>query len=164
MPGLLPVVKARVARRRARPPPPPAARPERHALPVGPSTQRRHTPTPLAPPREAKAASIAAEAVPETFAGKRLQDTRDTCITRLQEAGVAIARMWTWTGHSQDGIEEILRDHYLVLRAEGQPRWPPSSRPGPARKRSTRPGLVPAAPYGTRPARRRPVSSRTRSS
>jgi len=69
--------------------------------------------------KAAKALFLATPEAPADFAGLRVQDTRDTCITRLFLADVAPARMWTWTGHSQKSIEKILRDHYLVLREEG---------------------------------------------
>lgn len=122
MPAITPPLRARLERRRL------AAHADtvRHlagATPVlwQPGAQRRHdTKTLWTRYCAARAQAIAADAVPETFAGKRLQDTRDTCITRLFEADVAPARMWTWTGHSQSSIEAILKEHYLVLRQEGQ--------------------------------------------
>lgn len=83
-------------------------------------TERRHTVGTLRDRfKTAQAVALAREEVPVSFNGKRMQDTRDTCITRLWEAGVPPARMWPWTGHSQKSIEEILREHYIVLREEG---------------------------------------------
>ncbi|HZL00502.1 MAG TPA: hypothetical protein VFC47_11445 [Caulobacteraceae bacterium] len=67
----------------------------------------------------ARATFAAQEGAPEGFSGLRVQDTRDTCITRLWESGVAPSRMWPWTGHSQRSIEAILREHYIVLREQG---------------------------------------------
>lgn len=49
----------------------------------------------------------------------RLQDTRDTCVTRLFDAGIPIEKIYPWTGHSPDSAHEILREHYRVLRKEG---------------------------------------------
>lgn len=66
--------------------------------------------------REAKAAAIAAEAVPHTLVDKRGADWRDTCITRLWEAVSDFNRITSWTGHSPDEAAQILRDHYIHLR------------------------------------------------
>lgn len=68
---------------------------------------------------DAKKAALKAEAVPETFAGKRLQDCRDTCVTRLFDADVSLARITAWTGHASSAAEGILREHYISLREEG---------------------------------------------
>lgn len=121
MPAITAPVRARIDRRRA------AAidDPVRHfnATPFlwDPEAQRRHT-TRSVWKRfvAAKAEALAAGAVPETLALKKQQDTRDTCITRLWLAGVEISRMWSWTGHAQEGIEEILKEHYIVLLEAGQ--------------------------------------------
>lgn len=77
----------------------------------------------------AKKAAIAAGVLPETFAEKRLQDTRDTCVTRLwaaftsRQAGTqgkgALERIATWGGWALDTVQKILRDHYLSLLDEG---------------------------------------------
>lgn len=86
-----------------------------------PKSQRRHgTRTYWARFTEAQAKALAQQMVPATMTGKRHQDTRDTCITRLYYADVPISRMWTWTGHSQGSIEQILKEHYIVLREAGQ--------------------------------------------
>lgn len=70
--------------------------------------------------KKAKALALLDPACPKSLAGKKHQDTRDTCITRLFEADVAPTRMWTWTGHSQDSIQDIVKEHYIVLREAGQ--------------------------------------------
>jgi|GEM_PF-1488920 len=59
----------------------------------------------------------------------RLQDTRDTCVTRLFVAAMMdktdrfdrtiYERISAWTGHSLKSIETIVRFHYLTLREEG---------------------------------------------
>jgi len=48
----------------------------------------------------------------------RLQDTRDTCVTRLFMAEIPLANIIPWTGHSAKSAEDILRDHYRVIREE----------------------------------------------
>lgn len=67
--------------------------------------------------REAKAGALKAGAVPATFADKRLQDTRDTCVTRLYDAGVTLTRIGSWGGWAKP--DKILRDHYLSLLDAG---------------------------------------------
>lgn len=82
--------------------------------PVG----RAHTSTTIGHRfRDAKKLALKAKAVPETFIDKRLQDTRDTCVTRLYAADVTLARIGSWGGWSRP--EKILRDHYLSLLDEG---------------------------------------------
>lgn len=121
MPAIMAPVRARVDRRMAAA----AADTVRHlrgSTPFlwHPTMQRRHTVRSLRHRfKEAKAKALAAGAVPASLAEKRVQDTRDTCITRLWEAGITPARMWPWTGHSQESIERILRHHYLFLRERG---------------------------------------------
>jgi hypothetical protein len=66
--------------------------------------------------KEAKAAALAADAVPQSLLEKRGGDWRDTCITRLWEAEVGFDRIPSWTGHSPDEAGTILRDHYIALR------------------------------------------------
>jgi len=51
--------------------------------------------------------------------GVRLQDTRDTCVTRLYEAGVPLDEIPSWTGHGPHSAESVLRAHYLVLKRKG---------------------------------------------
>lgn len=68
-----------------------------------------------------KARRKAADANPDLFAPLlkiRLQDTRDTCVTRLFMAGIPIAKIAPWTGHSHKSAEDILREHYRVIREE----------------------------------------------
>ena len=69
--------------------------------------------------RDARGRALAQDAVPGSLAHKRVQDTRDTCVTRLADAAVPFMRIWPWTGHSPKDCETILRDHYIVLREEG---------------------------------------------
>lgn len=125
MPGLLQGVRARLARRKA------AAAQDRvrevrdgqtvTPLLYDPRTHRRHDPDSLWRRHvTARALALAAPgAVPDTLATKRLQDLRDTCVTRLWDAGELPERMWPWTGHSPDDCSRILRQHYLVLREQG---------------------------------------------
>ena len=118
LPGILPVVAARVARRRAEA----DKAPVRHlnAIPFlwDARARRRHTSQSIGDRfREAKGLALAAGAVPETFGLKTLQDTRDTCVTRLYAATVTLARIGSWGGWSNP--EKILREHYLSLLDEG---------------------------------------------
>lgn len=85
---------------------------ERHA--------RRHTSETIGDRfREARKAIVAAGELPPPFLEKRLQDTRDTCVTRLWAAGVTIERIATWGGWSVETARQILHDHYLSLLEEG---------------------------------------------
>lgn len=120
LPGLLQPVKARVERRRV------SANQDRirhlNAPPFlwNPRTQKRHTSKSISDlTREAKLAAVEAGALPEAFLDKRLQDTRDTCVTRLFDAGVPLDRIPPWTGHAGHDAEIILREHYLILREHG---------------------------------------------
>lgn len=120
LPGLLQPVKTRVERRRA------AAETDavRH-LNDAPflwdnRQQRRHTSETIGKRfAYARELAVRAGAVPEGFALKRLQDTRDTCVTRLFDAGVPLHKIPPWTGHTGRDAENILRDHYLSLREAG---------------------------------------------
>lgn len=120
LPGLTSRVKDRVSRRRAA-----AVRDKVRGLNATPflfdvSRDRRHTTQTLGDRfREARALALLKGAVPETFAEKRLQDTRDTCVTRLYEADVKLDKIPAWTGHSPDDRDSILRDHYIYLREAG---------------------------------------------
>lgn len=120
MPAIMPALRARLDRRAAA-----APRDRVRHLTGTPflwdfRTGRRHdTKSFYNRFKAAKALFLATPDAPADFADKLVQDTRDTCITRLFLADVAPPRMWTWTGHSQKSIERILRDHYLVLREEG---------------------------------------------
>lgn len=118
LPGLLPPVHARVARRRAQL--------DAQALPrVGSPPMlwhplgRRHTSETIGERfRAARTGAIEAKALPADF-DKRLQDTRDTCITRLFDADVTLTRITAWTGHASGSAEVILREHYVSLREAG---------------------------------------------
>lgn len=117
LPGILPVVTARLQRRRAEI--------ERIGIgflnappvlwnPLG----RRHTSQSIGDRfREARADAVAAGVMPAAFLEKHLQDTRDTCVTRLYAADVSMARIGSWGGWSNP--EKILREHYLSLLDEG---------------------------------------------
>ncbi|GIK50319.1 MAG: hypothetical protein BroJett013_30160 [Alphaproteobacteria bacterium] len=48
----------------------------------------------------------------------QFRDLRDTAVTRLHLAGVSIANISLWTGHSLKTIEQILEEHYLVSTRE----------------------------------------------
>ncbi|WP_303703379.1 tyrosine-type recombinase/integrase [Brevundimonas naejangsanensis] len=121
LPGLLPPVARRVERRRSEA----EKQPIRHIAgdtPFlwNPKTARRHSSASIGERfREARAAALAADAVPATFSQKRLQDTRDTCITRLFDADVSLTRITAWTGHAASAAETILREHYVSLREAG---------------------------------------------
>lgn len=120
LPALLPAVKARIERRRLS-----AAQDTVRAMNRTPflydfRTQRRHSTSSLSQRmREAKFLALLRDAVPASLEGKRLQDTRDTCITRLYEADVKLDKIPSWTGHSPEDCYEILREHYICLREEG---------------------------------------------
>lgn len=78
---------------------------------------------------DARRLSIAAGAMPEAFGAMTLQDTRDTCVTRLWAAFTtgqaetqgrgAVERIATWGGWAMKTVQDILRDHYLSLLDEG---------------------------------------------
>lgn len=80
---------------------------------------RRHTSETIGDRfREARRAAVAAQAMPADFAAKTLQDTRDTCVTRLAAADVSLDRIATWGGWAVDTAKDILREHYLSLLDE----------------------------------------------
>lgn len=120
LPGIMDRVKARVERRRL------ASRNDkvRH-LNSTPflydfRLERPHTTSTIGYRfREAKFLALLRDIVPESFADKRLQDTRDTCITRLYEADVKLDKIPAWTGHSPNDRDDILREHYICLREAG---------------------------------------------
>lgn len=121
LPGLLAPVTRRVERRRLQLASTPALR-HFNDPPFlwAPGGQRRHDSDSIGIRfRRAKTEALEAGAVPATFAGKRLQDTRDTCVTRLWAAGVSLDRMPPWGGWATDAPRSILRDHYLSLLEEG---------------------------------------------
>jgi hypothetical protein len=119
LPGLLEPIQRRVARRRA----------EANADPVRHLNDppylwdrrhgRRHTSASIGERfREARKAAIADGALPEDFLAKRLQDTRDTCVTRLAAADVSLERIASWGGWAVETAKDILREHYLSLLDE----------------------------------------------
>ncbi len=115
LPALLPVVKARVERHKSA-----VVGSLERAFLLSPATGNRHTTKSFYERYiDAKARALAADAVPMSFMGKRVQDTRDTCVTRLADADVSFMKIWPWTGHSPKDVETILRNHYIVLREEG---------------------------------------------
>jgi len=115
MPGLLGPVKARVTRRLAD-----ALQTRDRAFLVDPASGRRHDTKSLgARFAEARHGALMDKVVPISFADKRLQDTRDTCLSRLAWAGVDLQRIPSWSGHSPKDAEAILRDHYLALSEAG---------------------------------------------
>jgi integrase len=115
MPAIMAPLRARIERRRAQ-----LVTAIDGAFLWDPRTRRRHdTGTFGKRFAEAKALWLREGGGAASFAGKRVQDTRDTCITRLWEAGVPAGKMYAWTGHSQASIEHILREHYVVLREQG---------------------------------------------
>jgi integrase len=114
LPAFLPVVKARADRRRSQ------TVVGAHGAFLIDHLGKRHTPASLGRRfREARALAVVADVVPASFAHKRLQDARDTCVTRLADADVPFMKIWPWTGHSPKDAEAILRGHYLYLREEG---------------------------------------------
>lgn len=115
LPAIMPQVRARLARRAAQ-----LVSAIDGAFLINPTLGKRHTPSSLRARFDAaRAAMVDQGAAPGGLEGLRLQDCRDTCVTRLWEAGVAPERLWTWTGHSKTSVERILRRHYLVLRERG---------------------------------------------
>ncbi|MCO8030096.1 site-specific integrase [Brevundimonas diminuta] len=119
LPGLLEPIKRRVERRMQEL----ASSSLRHLGDAPflwePSKNRAHTsPSIGARYREARAAAVAAKAMEPEFAGKRLQDTRDTCVTRLAAADVSLERIASWGGWSVETAKDILREHYLSLLDE----------------------------------------------
>jgi integrase len=115
LPGLAAPLKARVERRKAQ-----RLADLGGAFLINPENGRRHT-TDSFYLRfvEAQAKAVADQAVPAGFEGKKTQDTRDTCITRLWDAEVSLGRISSWTGHSLKSIEKIIRNHYVSLLESG---------------------------------------------
>lgn len=116
LPGILPPVTARVERRRAAAAA--AGLPRIGGTPVliDPLGRKHTSDTIGARFRAARADAIKAKAMPEGWS-KRLQDARDTCVTRLYDAGVELARIGSWGGWSRP--DAILREHYLTLLDHG---------------------------------------------
>ena len=120
LPGLLPPIARRVDRRRAEVEAQGLSRVGETPFLWNPTTARRHTSETISRRfREARAAAVKAGDLPPAFAEKRLQDTRDTCITRLFDADVSLTRITAWTGHASSAAENILREHYVSLREAG---------------------------------------------
>lgn len=119
--GLLGQVRARVERRRRELAEMPRLNPDAAPFLVQ-LDESRHTSESIGGRfRAARAAAVAAKAMPDSFLGKRLQDTRDTCVTRLWQAlgERKLERIATWGGWSLRSVEQILRDHYLTLMDAG---------------------------------------------
>lgn len=115
LPAIVQPLKARLARRKAQ-----ALTAIGDPFLLDPRTGRRHTPASLSKLHlEAKAAAIAAGALPESFREKRLQDCRDTCVTRLFASGTPLERIFPWTAHGAKAIARIARAHYLSLMEKG---------------------------------------------
>lgn len=53
-----------------------------------------------------------------SVADLQFRDLRDTAITRLHLAGIDLARIALWSGHSMKTIQQILDAHYLVATRE----------------------------------------------
>lgn len=119
LPGILPPLRRRIERRRAEA----DASPVRHLNDppfLWSSAGRRHTSASIGERfRLARAEAVAAKAMPAAFMDKRLQDTRDTCVTRLYDAGASLDRIASWGGWSADSAGKILRQHYLTLLEGG---------------------------------------------
>lgn len=120
LPGLLPQVQARIARRRAELDTAPVRHLNAEPFLWDGRNNRRHTSASIGYRfTEARDAAIKAEAIPGTFATKHLQDTRDTCVTRLWAAKVSLERIATWGGWAFDSVGNIIRKHYLSLLDDG---------------------------------------------
>lgn len=118
--GLLDPVKTRLARRTRDLADHPRINPEAAPFLWDARMNRRHTSDSIGYRfKEARADALRAKAVPATVAGKKLQDTRDTCVTRLWAAGVSPSRIGTWGGWASNSVERILRQHYLSLLDDG---------------------------------------------
>lgn len=127
LPSILPAVKARVDRRRAE-----LANdgvtylnPDQAPFLFNPETKRRHTSRSIGNRfSSAREAMGRAAAKGNTdLAGildMHLQDTRDTCVTRLFYAcDMELKEITPWTGHSLKSAEKILRHHYISLQRAG---------------------------------------------
>ncbi|GAW42453.1 hypothetical protein SH203_02869 [Brevundimonas sp. SH203] len=120
VPGITDPVRQRVARRRAELAKSLVLNPDAMLFLWNHGLNRPHTSTSIRDRfTEARAAAIASGAVPATLADKKLQDMRDTCVTRLFASDPNIDRIMPWTGHSRKSGERILRQHYLSLLDEG---------------------------------------------
>ena len=120
LPGLLPPVARRVERRRLEAQGSGVIRISRTPFLWYRAGGRRHDSDSIGDQfRVARDEAIKAGAMPAAFREKRLQDTRDTCITRLFDADVSLTRITAWTGHAASSAESILREHYVSLREAG---------------------------------------------
>lgn len=127
MPGLLPPVKERLARRRAalgedgytylRPEAAPLLFDHVHGMPHTSKTIGfRFDAARDGMMRAAARGQDALKGIGELC----LRDTRDTCVTRIFYAeNMEIAKIAPWTGHSIKSAERILREHYIVLQKSG---------------------------------------------
>lgn len=115
MPAIMPPLRRRLDRRAAQ-----LVTAIDGAFLFDPRSGRRHDTASLGRRfAEARALFAATNHADQDFIHLHLQDCRDTCITRLWEAGVSPHKMYAWTGHSLKSINEILREHYVVLREKG---------------------------------------------
>lgn len=120
LPGILQPVSDRVERRRQEVAQSGVVTLGPVALLWNPETNRRHTSVSIGTRyRKAHKLAIKSGTMREGFEDKRLQDTRDTCITRLFDTDVSLTRITAWTGHAASAAERILRDHYITLRESG---------------------------------------------
>ena len=120
--GLLAKVKARVARRREVLTALPRLNTGAAPFLVQPNGLQPHDSRSIGLRfRNARAEAVKAKALPAAFADKNLQDTRDTCVTRLWQAlgEKKLERIATWGGWSMSSVETILREHYLTLLDAG---------------------------------------------
>ncbi|MFC5373943.1 tyrosine-type recombinase/integrase [Brevundimonas faecalis] len=119
LPGLLEPVQRRVARRRAETQTGSVRHLNDPLFLWDQKKNRPHTSESIGDRfREARAAAVAAGDLAEDFLGKTLQDTRDTCVTRLAAADVSLERIANWGGWAVETAKDILRDHYLSLLEE----------------------------------------------
>lgn len=119
LPGILPQVSARIERRKIEVASGTVRHLNRVPLLWNPERQDRHTVDTLRlRHNKARALAVAAGILPAGH-DKRIQDCRDTCVTRLVDAGNELSKIWRWTGHSARDCERILRGHYASLLERG---------------------------------------------
>lgn len=124
LPGILPAVRARIDRRKAnlhldgvR-----YFQPDQAPFLWNPVTGLRHNSDSIGDRfAEARTAAAASNITGLSgISGLQLRDTRDTCVTRLFYAcDMSLDEICPWTGHSRKSAEQILFDHYIVLKRAG---------------------------------------------